>query len=90
MGTALITINLMPSSPEVDLEKLKEEAKKVIEENKGTKTRFEEIPIAFGLKSVHAFFDLDESNELEPIENALEKIENISSIKMIDMRRAFG
>jgi len=90
MGTALITIKLMPASPEVDLEKLKADAQKTVESNKGKKVRFEEVPIAFGLKAIHTFFDLDEADELEPIENALEKVENVSSVEMIDMRRAFG
>lgn len=80
----------MPSSPETNLEEIKVKAKGIIKENKGTKTRFEEIPIAFGLKAIHAFFDLDESHELEPIENNLSKIENVSSVQVIDMRRAFG
>jgi len=90
MGTALITLKLMPKTPEVDLEKLKADAKKVVEENKGKKVRFEEVPIAFGLKAIHLFFDLDESDELEPIENKLGEIEKMGSVTMIDMRRAFG
>jgi elongation factor 1-beta len=90
MGTALITLKLMPASPEIDLEKLKADAQKTVEEGKGTKVRFEEVPIAFGLKAVHLFFDLDESDELEPIENSLDEIENVGSVEMVDMRRAFG
>lgn len=90
MGIALITLKLMPASPEVNLEEIKEAAQKTIEEHKGTKTRFEEEPVAFGLKALKAFFDLDESDELEPIENALGKIENVNSVSVIDMRRAFG
>ncbi|MBU0893848.1 MAG: elongation factor 1-beta [Nanoarchaeota archaeon] len=90
MGIALITLKIMPSSPEADLEEIKNKAKSIIEENKATKTRFEEEPIAFGLKAVKAFFDLDENHELEPIEESLKQIENISSVQVIDMRRAFG
>jgi elongation factor 1-beta len=90
MGTALITLKLMPKSPNEDLEKIKEEAKKIIEDLKGTKTRFEEEPVAFGLVAVKAFFDLDESIELEPIENKLNDLENINSVQVVDMRRAFG
>lgn len=90
MGTALITIKLMPSSPEVNLKEIQEKAKTIIEENKGEKTRFEEVPVAFGLKSINAFFDLDEEVELEPIENKLREIENVNSAEVTDMRRAFG
>ncbi len=90
MGTALITIKIMPSSPETNLEEIKKKAKKIIEEKKGTKTRFDEEAIAFGLKAVKVFFDLDEAHELEPIEEALKSIKNVNSVQVIDMRRAFG
>lgn len=90
MGTALLKIKLMPTSPEVDLEKIKLDARKIIEEKGGKKCNFEEEPIAFGLKAVILFFEIDESQELEPIEEDLKKIENVSSSQVIDMRRAFG
>ena len=90
MGTALIKIKIMPTSPETNLEKIKEKAKSIIEENKGTKTVFNEEPIAFGLKAVIADFDLDEENPLDAIEENLRKIENVNSAEVIDMRRAFG
>ena len=90
MGIALITIKIMPSSPEVNLEEIKNKAKIIIEEKQGKKVRFEEEPVAFGLKAVKAFFDLDESQELEPIEESLKEVKNVSSVQVIDMRRAFG
>ena len=90
MGTALLKIKLMPTSPEVNLEEIKEKAKKVVEECQGRNCRFEEEPIAFGLKAVMVFFGIDESQELEPIEKELSKIENVNSVQVVDMRRAFG
>ena len=90
MGTALLKYKIMPTSPEVNLEEIKEQAKKVVENNKGKNCRFEEEPIAFGLKAVMVFFDIDESQELEPLEKELNKIENVNSAEIIDMRRAFG
>lgn len=90
MGTALIKIKIMPSSPEIDLNKIQELAEKSIESNKGSKTNFEIQPIAFGLKALIASFSIDESDELEPLENSLRKIKNVSSAEVIDMRRAFG
>jgi elongation factor 1-beta len=90
MGTALLKIKIMPTSPEVDLEKIKISAKEIVESNKGKNISFEEQPIAFGLKAVILGFGIDESDELEPIENSLKKIENVNSSEVIDMRRAFG
>jgi len=91
MGIALIKIKLMPSSPDVNLEKIKEKAKKIVENNKGARVSFEEQPIAFGLKAVIVGFEQNEDNgELEPIENALREIEDVNSVEVVDMRRAFG
>ena len=90
MGTALIKIKIMPSSVETNLEEIKKNAKSVIEANKGKYPLFEEEPIAFGLKAVIAGFEIDESDELDPIEVALRKIKNVNSAEVVDMRRAFG
>jgi len=90
MGVALLKIKLMPTSPEVNLEEIKEKAQVVVEEGKGRKCRFEEEPIAFGLKAVMVYFDIDEEQELEPIEEGLRKVENVNSVQVVDMRRAFG
>ncbi len=90
MGIALIKIKLMPTSPEVNLEEIKEKAKEIIEKSKGERCAFEEEPIAFGLKAVIVSFDIDESQEIETLEKELREIENINSAQVIDMRRAFG
>lgn len=90
MGTALIKLKIMPSSPDVDLEIIKEATKNKIASAGGEKSSFEEEPIAFGLKAIIVGFSLDESKELEPIEESLKEIENVSSVQVIDMRRAFG
>ena len=90
MGVALLKIKLMPTSPDVNLEEIKESAKKVVENGEGKKCRFEEEPIAFGLKAVMVFFEIDEETELEPIEEGLRKIQNVNSVQVVDMRRAFG
>ena len=91
MGIALIKIKLMPSSPEASLEEIKEKAKEIIESNKGKNPMFEEQPIAFGLKALIVGFEQNEDDgELEPIENALNEIEEVTSAEVIDMRRAFG
>ena len=91
MGITLIKIKIMPSSPEVNLKKIEEKAKVIIEKNKGTRINFVEEPIAFGLKAIIAGFEQDEnSGELEPIEKDLRKIKEVNSVEVIDIRRAFG
>jgi len=90
MGIAAVKIKLMPTSPDVNLEEIKKEAKESIEQKGGKNCSFEEELIAFGLKAVIAFFAWPEEKELENLEQALKKIENVNSVQIIDMRRAIG
>lgn len=87
MGTTGIKIKIMPTSPDVDLEEIKNQAKALIEEKGGKNREYEEEPIAFGLKAIIAFFELSEDIESGEIEEALKKIENVNSVQVIDMRR---
>ncbi len=88
MGRVLITLRVMPESPEVDLENLRKEVTKAIENHQGKNPKYEEVPVAFGLKALMTSFMLDENQELEPIENALQDLSNVSSTQVTDMRRA--
>ena len=90
MGIALIKIKIMPTGIEVSLDEIKEKTKTVLEDKSAEKIQFSEEAIAFGLKAVIAGFELDESKELEPIEEELQKINDVNSVEVIDMRRAFG
>ena len=90
MGITGVKIKIMPSSPSTDLEEIKEDAKELIEQKGGKNCKFEEEAIAFGLKALIVSFDINEEEELEPIEEGLRNIENINSAQVIDMRRAFG
>ena len=87
MGIMGIRIKIMPSSPSINLEKLQQEVKKLIEKKGGKNRQYEEQPIAFGLKAVIAFFEWPEEKELEDLENSLRKINNVNSIQIIDMRK---
>jgi translation elongation factor aEF-1 beta len=90
MGIAAVKIKILPVSPETDLEKLQKKLASVVEKSGGKNCNFEEEPIAFGLKALIAFFAWPEELELETLENSLNSIEEVSSIQVIDMRRAFG
>lgn len=80
----------MPNGTDINLENLKEKIQPIIETAEGKRVSFEEEPIAFGLKALIAGFELDEKCELEPIENKLEELKEITSATVSDMRRAFG
>jgi len=86
-GIAGIKIQIMPTSPEVNLEEIETKTKKLVEDSGGRNRTYEVEPIAFGLKAIIAFFEWPEEKSLEEFEEKLKSIENINSIKVIDMRK---
>ncbi len=88
MGSVNIRLKVMPSSPEVNFEEIKARLTEKLESEGGKGCSFEEEPIAFGLKAIIATFIYPEEKEFEPVENELGKLENVSSVQVIDMRRA--
>lgn len=88
MGQINFKIKLMPTSPSVNLEKIKHDFKSMIESHGGKSCSFTEEPIAFGLKAIIAMFLWPEEKEFEPTENKLSTIKDVSSVQVLDMRRA--
>ncbi len=90
MGVSAVKYKIMPSGLDVDLEYLKKESEKVITENGGKVSEYEEEPIAFGLKALIIFFAFPEEKDVEEVGNHLSGIDGVSSAQMIDYRRAIG
>ena len=90
MGNMTIKLRMMPSSVESNLEAIKEKAESLIKENGGESVRFNEEPIAFGLKAIIAAFIYPEENDVEPLESQIREIEEVNSAEVVDMRRAIG
>ncbi len=89
MGIVAVKIKLMPASPDTNLKKIEEQAKKDIEALGGKNPSFTQEPIAFGLKAIIPFFAWPEEKAIEPLEQKLAKIKDVNSVQVIDMRRAF-
>ncbi|MBU2616797.1 MAG: elongation factor 1-beta [Nanoarchaeota archaeon] len=90
MSLMAVKIKVMPTSPEVDLEELKNKIRKRIIDSSNSNVKFEEEPIAFGLKALIISLGWPEDRELDSLEEELKKIENVNSVEVIDIRRAFG
>ena len=92
MANAIITLKIMPESPDVDLKAVEEKALgfiKVINEGKETKTEIE--PIAFGLKAMKIIFVMDESKgTTDELEAKISGIDGVQSVECTDVRRAVG
>jgi len=87
MGTAGIKIKIMPESPETNLEEIKGRVQKIVEGKSGRNREYSIEEVAFGLKSLTAFFELPEEIEPSDIDDEIKNIAGISSTQIIDVRR---
>jgi len=83
-----VKVKIMPSSIEVNLEDIKKQIPGKLEKAKNIS--IEEQEIAFGLKAIMLTFAWPEEQDTDIIENSLSEIENVSSVEILDYRRAFG
>ena len=90
MGTALVIIKMMPTSPDVDLEVIQTKVREVIAEKQGNNVATRTEPVAFGLNAIVVNFAMDESMSVDDFEDALKEIEGVNSAEVTDFRRAFG
>jgi translation elongation factor aEF-1 beta len=91
MANVVITFKIMPASPEEDLDKIRNEAQKRIKKFGGEVYKTEEVPIAFGLKSVNIMFLMDENKgSTEELEKEISELQGVNSVDVIDVRRAVG
>jgi elongation factor 1-beta len=92
MAMAVITLKVMPASPEVNLEELEIKVKEEIVKFAGegeTKTEIE--PVAFGLKALKILFVMDENKgSPDPVAEIVDKFEEVNSAEISDVRRALG
>lgn len=93
MAQAIITVKIMPESPDVDLTTIQQEAEAKINAFVGEEgeKRAEEEPIAFGLKALKITFVMDESKgSTESLEHEIESLDGVQSVEVVDVRRALG
>jgi len=88
MAMTAVKVKIMPKSLETDLSSIKIEIHKKLKQAKNI--QIEEQEIAFGLKALIATFAWPENLDTDIIENSLAKIKGISSVEILDYRRAFG
>lgn len=92
MANVVITLKIMPESPETDLSKIEEGAKKKITGFAGEGTmKAEQEPVAFGLNALKIIFVMDESKgSTEELEKDIASLEGVNSVEVVDVRRAIG
>lgn len=92
MANVVVTLKIMPESPDIDLSIITEQALKHIGEFAGPgDTKITEEPVAFGLKAIKIIFIMDEKlGSTESLEEDISSIEGVQSVETIDVRRAIG
>jgi len=92
MGTAIVTLKIMPDSPDADLSQIEHKALEIITSFSDERQKKVDVqPVAFGLKSINITFLMDEKKgDTEPLEKQLSDIENVQSVEITDMRRIIG
>ena len=96
MAIVVVTLKIMPKSPEVDLDKVYEESCKKIrdfvdEKHKEGEIRKEIEPIGFGLNALKVLFVMDESiGSTDKLEESIKQLEDVESVEATDVRRAIG
>jgi len=88
MAMTAVKVKIMPESLETNLAKIQLGIHEKLKEAKNI--QIEEQEIAFGLKALIATFAWPENLDTDKIENSLAKIKGVSSVEILDYRRAFG
>ena len=92
MAQVVVTLKIMPESPETDLGKIEAQIKsKIISFYNSKDIRASQEPIAFGLKALKLIFVIDESNgSTDALEDQIKIISGVNSVEAVDVRRAIG
>jgi len=91
MADVIVKLKIMPKGPDVNLDELAKAAKEKIEAAGGMVHKTEQEEVAFGLKALIFVFLGDEKKiNIDRIEASLKELDEVSTIDVIDVRRAFG
>lgn len=91
MARVVVTLKIMPEDPKTDLAEIEKKASKLIAEFGGDVGKTEQVPVAFGIKSLNIFFIMDEDiGSTESLENEIKRIEGVNSAEVVDVRRTVG
>ncbi|MBI4449220.1 elongation factor 1-beta [Candidatus Woesearchaeota archaeon] len=91
MANCVVTLKIMPESPDIDLNLLQAEIKDKVKDFGCEVGKVDVVPVAFGLKSLNIMFVMDENRgTTDALEADLAKIPGVNSVECTDVRRAIG
>lgn len=88
MAKMLVSMKIFPEDIVINLEELRKKIEQVIPQDSKV-LRFNEEPIAFGLKALiaHILIPEEKQDELEKIENGIREIKGVSNLETFMMQR---
>ena len=91
MANVILSLKIMPKSPDEDLNKIEEEIKKEVSSFGAEVGKVETEPLAFGLNVLKIFIIMDEKKgDTEPLEDKIRSLKGVESVEVVDVRRAIG
>ena len=91
MATVVVTLKIMPDSPETDQDGIIVAVSEAVSDFGGEVGKTSSEPVAFGLKAALVFFTMpEEKGSTEELENKISDIPGVSSVQVTDVRRAVG
>ena len=91
MAEVLVKIKIMPESPEIDLDKVKEEINGMVEKFDAKLMQSNIEPIAFGLKAMNiTLLWKEDRGSTDELEKKILGITGVQSVEVTDVRRAIG
>jgi translation elongation factor aEF-1 beta len=91
MADVVVSLKIMPDSPEASLDKVFSETEKAIKQFGGEVGRVEQVPVAFGLNSLNIIFVMNENiGSTEELEKQIAGFDGVGSVEVTDVRRAIG
>ncbi|MBP2200912.1 elongation factor 1-beta [Methanococcus voltae] len=86
MADVIAKVKVMPVSPEVEKEALKEKLTKVVGENDAKCRGVSDEPLAFGLYTIYVMVEMEErEGGMDPIEQAMNDLEDVESAEVVEL-----
>ena len=92
MARVVVSLRIMPQSPDIDLSELEKKSKhEIVKFCNSQEFKVEIQPIAFGLKALIILFVMEESiGTTEKLEQDISQLDGVESVEVTDVRRAVG
>lgn len=92
MARVVVTLAIMPESPNIDLSLLEEKSRELIVGFAGQgDSKTEIVPVAFGLQRLNILFVMDEvKGSTEALEKQIAALPGVNSVEVTDVRRTIG